>query len=163
MRTILRSRPAAGFTLIELLVVIAIIAVLISALLPPVQTARRVAARASALDRLADFGRALLTHGNQHLAHVQMAQEALGQGTKVSRETLQSVFDRACQDEEDATALLAEIDSRIPGETSEARLILEDARPPLEISQEVARKMKLVMGLLLSHGNVPGPECFRAF
>jgi prepilin-type N-terminal cleavage/methylation domain-containing protein len=158
MRTVLRCRAAAGFTLIELLVVIAIIAVLISALLPPVQTARHVARRAVAVEGLAPFGRALLAHVDQHLSDVQHTQETLAEGRKVSPELLASLRERACRNEQTAAALMAEIDARLPGATEAARIALEEARPPLEVSLEVAKKLKLVLGLVLSPGG-PQPEC----
>jgi hypothetical protein len=106
--------------------------------------------RLSGVERHAPLGRALAAYAAGHFGDFQLTQETLGQGTRLRKEDLQGLLDRACANEQSATELLGEVDARLPSEADEqVRGILQETRQSLEVSQEVAKKVKLVLALLL--------------
>jgi hypothetical protein len=104
----------------------------------------------------AGLARDLVAHVNGHLADVQATQDALGQGRQVDRQTLRDFFDSFCGHEMTAAELSERVEALSPSD--DRRTILES----LEISKEVAHKIRIVLGVVLSPQG-PGPGCPRTF
>jgi hypothetical protein len=66
------------------------------------------------------------------------------------------LFERACQNEATAVTLKAE-SAPLPDETPEERMTRGELMAFLEVSEEVARKTRQVLGLLLDRRSPP--EC----
>jgi len=161
MRTLRKPRPDAGFTLIELLVVIAIIAVLIALLLPAVQAAREAAARVQAISATHDLGVAadayVLAVQKSTLDTQDTIGEAVQSGKKIERDTLQAIFNAACDQTAKGEALLAQIDTLIadPKTDVETRAALTDLRTPFLQVLEAPKKIKFTMGGLMNGAACP--------